>query len=299
MDKPTEPLVRAAQLGKSYRGVRALDDCTLEVRPGEVFGLLGPNGSGKTTLLRLLLGFLKPTAGRATIAGLDSWREAVAAHRKLTYMPAEARLFAHMRGRDLLKFFADVHPLGDLPRALRIAERLDLDLSRRALFCSSGMRQKIALAATLSARAELAVLDEPTANLDPTARRETLRMVREARDEGRTVIFSSHVLPEVESSCDRAALLRAGKLAELIDVRAVRRQRRLLLRIATPLPPPPAEIAAEVETIPLGGGRYELLTPGELRPLLGWLAGLPLEDLRVEPVGLQAVYDRHHPPEAE
>ncbi len=294
-----ETLVRADRLAKHYRGVKALDDCTLEVRRGEVFGLLGPNGSGKTTLLRLLLGFLKPTHGAAAVAGLDCWRESVEVHRRLTYMPAEARLFAHMRGRDLLKFFADIHPQGDFDRALRVADRLALDLARRAMFCSSGMRQKIAFAATISARAELAILDEPTANLDPTARRETLRLVREARSEGRTVIFSSHVLPEVEAACDRAALLRGGQLAELIDVHGVRRQRRLLLRTAGALPPLPPALRAEVETLDLGAGRYELLTPGELSPLLGWLAGLELADLRVEPVGLQAIYDRHHPPEDE
>ena len=292
-------LIRTEGLSKHYRGVRALDGCTLAVQAGEVFGLLGPNGSGKTTLLRLLLGFLRPTAGAATIAGHDCWADSVAAHRRLAYMPAEARLFAHMKGRDLLRFFADVHPRGDFARALRVAERLDLDISRRALFCSSGMRQKIALAATLSNRAELAILDEPTANLDPTARREVLRMVSEARDEGRTTVFSSHVLPEVEQACDRAALLRYGQLAELIDVRGVRKQRRLLLRCDGPLPPAPANVAAEIETLDLGGGRYELLAPGELAPLLGWLAGLPLADLRVEPVGLQGLYDRHHPPEVE
>src|SRR5207253_8692025 len=128
----------------------ALSDGAWAVAAGDAFALLGPNGAGKTTLLRLLLGYLRPTLGRATVAGLDCERQSVAVRRKVAYLPAEASLFPHMRGRDALKFFAEVRRGGSLPRSLALAERLELDVSRRVSYMSTGMKQKLALAATLS-----------------------------------------------------------------------------------------------------------------------------------------------------
>ncbi|MEK6239223.1 MAG: ATP-binding cassette domain-containing protein, partial [Planctomycetales bacterium] len=190
-------------LGKQYGDTRALTDCNLEVEAGEVFGLLGPNGAGKTTLIRLVMGFLRPTTGGAFVDGRDCLRESVEVHRRTAYLPGEARLFRSMRGRTALRFFSEVHPRGNFDQALRTAERLDVDLSRRVSACSSGMRQKLSLAAVFSLQAPLMVLDEPTTHLDPTARRETLKLVRECQLAGRTVLFSSHVLSEVEEVCDR------------------------------------------------------------------------------------------------
>jgi ABC-type multidrug transport system, ATPase component len=285
-------------LTKRYGRVTALDGCTLTIGAGEVFGLLGPNGSGKTTLLRTVLGFLRPTTGRATVRGLDCWRDAVAVHRVTSYMPGEARLFSHMTGRQVLKFFADIHPAGDLKRSLAVAERLALDTTRRVLFCSSGMRQKIALAAVLSPDVAMIVLDEPTSNLDPTARQEVLGLALEAKREGRTVVFSSHVLSEVEQACDRTCILRFGQVAHMQVMQELRRQHRIIADLKGPLPPPPRELADGLEIDRLGRNKVAILTPGELAPLLGWLASLPLAEVRIEPIGLQAVYDRIHAGEA-
>jgi ABC-2 type transport system ATP-binding protein len=134
-------LIETHALTKRYRRTIALDDCSLAVERGEVFGLLGPNGAGKTTLLRLLMGFLRPTAGWARIDGLDCYRQSVAVHRITAYLPGEAKLFPGMKGRDVLEFFVHVRPGGDSGRAQRLAERLDLDLSRRVAFMSTGMKQ--------------------------------------------------------------------------------------------------------------------------------------------------------------
>ncbi len=287
-------LVETESLTKRYDRFTALDACTLSVQPGEIFGLLGPNGSGKTTLIRLLLGFLRPTAGRSRIGGLDCFRDSVNVHRQVAYMPGEARLFRTMRGRQVLDFFALARPGGDPGRARRLAERLDVDLSRQVAYCSTGMRQKLALVAALAADTPLLLLDEPTSNLDPSVRREVTALVGEARDAGRTVIFSSHVLSEVEDVCDRVAILRSGRLVHLQTLGSVLRQHRIRARLTGLLPPPPAALA-EGLTIEQGpDGQATITTPGELSRLLGWLAQCPLEEVRIEPVGLRAIYDRFH-----
>ena len=185
-------LVRTNLLTKHYGPRAALEDCTLQVGRGEVFGLLGPNGSGKTTLLRLLLGYLRPTAGSAEIDGHDCYRDSVAVHRRTAYLPGETRLFPEMRCTDVLRFFADVRGQATYERSLEIARRLDLDLTRRVPQLSTGMKQKLALAGALAAETPLVILDEPTSNLDPTVRGEVIALVREAKAAGRTVIFLRH-----------------------------------------------------------------------------------------------------------
>lgn len=287
-------LVETQDLTKTYGAVAALRECTLGVEPGEVFGLLGPNGAGKTTLIRLLLGYLRPTSGWARVAGIDCQRSSVEVRRQVSYLPAEASLFPNMRGTDVLRFFADIRPGGDLQRALLLAGRLELDLARKVSFMSTGMRQKLALAATLAVDAPLYILDEPTANLDPTVRATVLAMVAEARQRGSTVMFSSHVLSEVEEVCDRVVILRAGQPVFTQVMAGLRQQHRILATLNGPLPPPPAWLQGELKVVNRASGEVAIETPGELAPLLGWLSTLPLNDVRIEPVGLRAVYERYH-----
>ena len=287
-------IVETNELRKIYGSITALDDCTLSVQPGEVFGLLGPNGAGKTTLLRLLLGYLRPTSGQARIAGLDCARQSVRVRKQVAYLPAEAQLFSQMRGRDVLRFFADIRAGGDLKRSWEIAARLELDLGRTVGFMSTGMKQKLALAATLAAPVDLYILDEPTANLDPSVRSTVLSLVKEIRASGRTVMFSSHVLGEVEEVCDRVVILRAGQVVFTQAMRELRRQHRILAKLNGPLPSAPEALRDQLSIQPSAAGEVTIETPGELAPLLGWLATLPLQDLRIEPLGLRAIYDRYH-----
>lgn len=287
-------LVETTNLSKRYAGVAALSDCTLAVERGEVFGLLGPNGSGKTTLIRLLLGFLRPSGGWARIDGLDCYSQSVEVHRHVAYMPGEARLFRTMRGRDVLRFFAEVRPGGNLPRSLALAQRLEIDLARPVAYCSTGMRQKLALVATLAADTPLLILDEPTSNLDPTVRGEVLALVREAQADGRTVIFSSHVLSEVEEVCDRVVILRAGQLAHTQVMNDLLRQHRIRAHLTGALPPAPPELRADLSIQATPDGQVTIFTPGELSGLLGWLAQCPMTEVQIEPVGLRAVYERYH-----
>lgn len=287
-------LVEAHRLTKRYGRITALEDCSFGVQRGEVFGLLGPNGAGKTTLLRLLLGFLRPTSGGATIDKLDCYHHSVRVHRIVSYLPGDARLFRPMRGRDVLAFFSDVRHGGDVRRAQELAERLDLDLSRRVAFMSTGMRQKLALAASLAAETPLIILDEPTSNLDPTVRGVVQEMVAEAQQAGRTVMFSSHVLSEVEQVCDRVVILRAGKLVHTQVMSELRQRHRIRAQLDGKLSPIPEHLREQLTVSRGDDGQLTIETPGELSALLGWLSTLPLAEVRIEPVGLRAVYDSFH-----
>ena len=291
-------LIQTERLTKTYQRIEALSDCSLSVTRGEILGLLGPNGAGKTTLLRLLLGFLKPTKGRATVDGLDCYRQPVGVHRLLTYLPGEARLFRQLDGRQTLEFFARLRRGSSLARSLELAERLELDLSRRVSQMSTGMRQKLALAAVLTPDVPLVILDEPTSNLDPTIRRDVIALIREARSQGRTVLFSSHVLSEVEDACDRVIVLKAGRLVDAVRVADVLRQHRIRAELTGPLAPPPPELAAALTISRGANGAVTMLTTGDLAALLGWLALQPLARLQIEPIGLHTVYERHHGAEA-
>lgn len=288
------PVVHTSSLSKRYGQLAALADCNLTVEAGEVFGLLGPNGAGKSTLIRILMGFLRPTAGSASVDGYDCRRQSLDVRRRVAYLPGEVRLFYAYRGDQVLNLLAQLHPGGCHRRALDLASRLDLDLSRRVSACSSGMRQKLALAAVFSIDAPVLILDEPTTHLDPTARHQVSELVNEARAAGRTVLFSSHVISEVEQVSQRVAVLRKGELVHTEDIAQLRRKHRIRAQVDASVSPPPESLAAGIENFQQQNGTLQLDVAGELPPLFGWLATLPIREVQIEPVGLKTVYDRYH-----
>ncbi len=287
--------VETHALTKKYGQFTALDAFTFGVERGEVVGLLGPNGAGKTTLLRLLMGFLRPTAGRASIDALDCYAESFQVHRRVSYLPGDARLFRHMRAREVVEFFTTVRRDGSQQRAVALAtDRFGLDLARPVATMSTGMRQKLALAVTLAVNTPLVILDEPTSNLDPTMRADVAALVAEAKTAGRTVLFSSHVISEVEQVCDRALILRRGTLVHTQIMADLRRKHRIRAQLTGPLPPLPESFNGHVTVAADKAGALMIETPGELSGMLGWLATLPLAEVRIEPLGLQALYDHYH-----
>ena len=314
--------VQAIGLSKTYGSFAALTDLSLSIPEGQVFGLLGPNGAGKTTLLRTLLGFLFPTGGRVQVMGIDPVIDPVAVRQLVSYLPGDARLPREMRGHGVLRFFSDMQVNGDLKRSLQIAERLELDLRRFVGFMSTGMRQKLAIAAVMGSHAPLLILDEPTANLDPTVRGDVLAMVQEAKADGRTVIFSSHVLSEIEDVCDCVAFLRQGRLAREQSLDSLKQRHRIVAKIDSQMLALPSAAATDfidrqssttlkllnhlkllklpdalkslVAAVVIQGDRITIDTAGDLAPLLTWLNQLNLKDMRVEAFGLRAVYDSIH-----
>jgi polyether ionophore transport system ATP-binding protein len=207
--------LRTEHLTKHYGPVAALDDLSLEVNRGEILGYLGPNGAGKTTTIRLLLGLIKPTAGRAEIFGLDVQADKVAVHARVGYVPGEATLWPSLTGAETLHLLASMHGATDAGYRDVLVKRFDFDPSRRVRAYSKGNRQKINLIAALASRADLLIFDEPTAGLDPLMEQAFRESVLEAKANGQTVLLSSHVLSEAEALCDRIAILRAGRLVEV------------------------------------------------------------------------------------
>ena len=288
-----DTVIQSSDLSKRFGAVVALNGCDVKIQRGEIFGLLGPNGAGKTTLIRLLLGYLKPTRGWATIDGLDCYHESVAVHERVAYLPGEVRLFRGRTGRQILEFFASAHPAGRLERGVELARQFALDLDRQVSHYSTGMRQKLALAALLAPDCPVLVLDEPTTSLDPSVRREVLSLLRQSRARGQTILFSSHVLSETEQVCDRVGVLRSGRLVHTQRVSELHLQHRIRARLTGPLPPVPEALAGEL-TLATSDELLSIETAGELAPLLGWLSRLPIAEVRIEPVSLQAVYERFH-----
>ena len=187
-----------------YGKIRGIKNISLKVEKGEVFGFLGPNGSGKTTTQRVLIDIIRPTSGRARIFGLDCQQEGATIRRRVGYLPGELSLYPNMRGRKFLHMLASLQQKKVERRYLqRLCERLDLDPTRKMKEYSRGNKQKIGIVAAFMSKPDLHILDEPTSGLDPLVRQIVLELVKEARDEGRTVFFSSHILPEVQAVCDR------------------------------------------------------------------------------------------------
>lgn len=288
-------LLHADQLTKDYGRFRALDRLDLSLTPGEIVGLLGPNGSGKSTAIRLLLGFLRPSAGRATIDGHDCWTDSAAARRAVSYLPGELRLYENMTGQQLVDFLLHLRGQSAGSRVERMARDFDVDMSRPVLNLSSGMKRKLALLAVLAPETPLVILDEPTNTLDPNMRDLLLAQLTAARGRGQTVLFSSHVLNEVERVCDRVAILQAGKLVHrqaLAELRALRTVRATLTGPAEALPALPG---LEREPTSQTDGELILHYAGPLPELLAWLARQPVRDLAIEPQGLGPIYRRFHP----
>ncbi len=286
-------LLRTDRLTKDYGRHRALNHLTLEVAPGEVFGLLGPNGSGKSTTLRLLLGFLRPTSGRAFIAGHDCWRDSVAARRHVAYLPGELRLYENLTARQLIRFLTRLRGQTDPPDLEDLARQLDIDLSQPLVYLSSGMKRKVALLQVLVTQAPLLILDEPTNTLDPTMREQLLDQLRQVRSRGQAVLFSSHVLSEVEQVCDRVGILQSGRLVHVQRMVELAASRRVCARFQAP-PGPLPDLPGTIRRHRGDDSRLELEYSGPLPPLLDWLARQNVDDLRVEPLGLAPIYRRYH-----
>ena len=259
-------------LSKQYGSLTALAPLDLEVKKGEVLGYLGPNGAGKTTTIRLLLGLIKPTSGSARIFSLDVQKQKVEVHKRIAYVPGESELWPSLTGAETLHLLAKVHGRVDVSYRKELIKRFKFEPDKKVRTYSKGNRQKINLIAALASRADLLILDEPTAGLDPLMEQAFRQCVVEAKNNGQTLFLSSHILEELEALCDRLAILRAGKLVELGTLAEMRHLSALTVQATFEGKPPVISHLKNVSAVKVVGNQLTCQIRGDIAPLLNVLA---------------------------
>jgi ABC-2 type transport system ATP-binding protein len=288
-------------VSKRFGRIRAVQDLSLDVNAGEVLGFLGLNGAGKTTTIRILLDLLRPGSGRAFMLGHDCQADGLRARARVGYLPGELGLYGDMTGQSLLDFLARLGGRSVAPgRRGRLLERLEMsasDLSRKVREYSGGMKRKLGIIQAFQSDPELLILDEPTEGLDPLMKESVHDLLAEARDRGATVFMSSHVLSEVEKTCDRIALLREGRLALCDTVERVCRLAPRRVRISFDgevAPPAVGALPVGVRRTEIGPRTWSFSVDGALGPLVAMLRGLPVSDLEVHEPRLEDVVRRYY-----
>jgi ABC-2 type transport system ATP-binding protein len=290
--------IRTEGLVKTFGHTRALDGLDLTVRTGEVHGFLGPNGAGKTTTIRVLLGLLRADAGTARLLDGDPWRDAVALHRRLAYVPGEVNLWPNLSGGEVIDLLGRLRGGLDPHRRAELLDRFQLDPRKKGRTYSKGNRQKVALVAALASDVELLVLDEPTAGLDPLMETVFQDCMEEERNAGRTVLLSSHILAEAEKLCDRLSIIREGRVVETGTLAEMRHLTRTLVHADLERP------AAGLDKLP---GVHDLQVNGtdgtrvscqvdtaELGSFLRRLSDYGIRDLVSQPPTLEELFLRHY-----
>jgi ABC-2 type transport system ATP-binding protein len=287
--------ISVSGLVKRFGATRALDGLDLTVRSGEVHGFLGPNGAGKTTTVRVLLGLLRKDGGEAILLGDDPWRDAVALHRRLAYVPGEVNLWPNLTGGEVIDLLGRLRGGLDPNRRAELLERFQLDPTKRIRAYSKGNRQKVALVAAFASDAELYLLDEPTSGLDPLLEVVFQDVVRELRDSGRTVLLSSHILAEVEALCDRVTIIRAGRAADSGTFSELRHLTRTTVVVETAKPIGMLGELPGVHDARIDGMRAQFsVDTGELNGILERLVEQDVRSLTSSPPTLEELFLRHY-----
>ncbi|WP_353807708.1 ABC transporter ATP-binding protein [Agromyces sp. SYSU T00194] len=289
------PAIEISGLTKRFGATTALDGLDLEVRRGEVLGLLGPNGAGKSTTIRILLGLLRADGGTARLLGGDPWRDAVALHRRLAYVPGDVELWPNLTGGEAIDVLGRLR--GGIHRSRRdeLCERFDLDPGKKGRTYSKGNRQKVALVAALASDVELLLLDEPTAGLDPLMEAEFQACIREATAVGRTVLLSSHILAQVEVLADRISIIRQGRNVETGSLAELRHLTRTSVSLATTGDTAGLAALPGVHHFRVDDGFVRFDVDGEAMPaLMRRLGALEVTGLTATPPTLEQLLLRHY-----
>ncbi|CEG34912.1 ABC transporter ATP-binding protein [Peribacillus simplex] len=231
-------VLKTTDLTKKFGKFTALNGVNIEVNKGEVFGFIGPNGAGKSTTIRVLLGILKATDGEAKIFGKDAWKDAVEIHKRIAYVPGDVNLWPNLTGGEVIDLFVELRGTNNKSRREELIKKFDLDPSKKCGTYSKGNRQKVALIAAFSSDADLYILDEPTSGLDPLMERVFQECVMDAKNEGKSILLSSHILSEVERLCDKVGIIRQGQIIETGTLDELRHLTRTSLLVETKQPIP-------------------------------------------------------------
>lgn len=226
-------IINMSNTSKNFGKVIALDGINLEVNKGDIYGFIGPNGAGKTTTIRILLGIIKASGGQSKIFGKDSWKDSVEIHKNLAYVPGDVNLWPNLTGGEVIDFFIKLRGTNNKSRRDELIERFGLDPSKKCRTYSKGNRQKVALIAAFASDVDLYILDEPTSGLDPLMEKVFQEYVLEAKEEGKSVLLSSHILSEVDQLCNKVSIIRQGKIIESGSLNELRHLTRSSMTIQT------------------------------------------------------------------
>ncbi|WP_306332830.1 ABC transporter ATP-binding protein [Streptomyces sp. KL118A] len=287
--------ITVSGLHKSFGRTRALDGLDLDVETGEVHGFLGPNGAGKSTTIRVLLGLLRADSGAAQLLGGDPWHDAVELHSRIAYVPGDVTLWRNLSGGEVIDLYGKLRGGLDRERRDRLVERFELDPTKKGRTYSKGNRQKVALVAAFASDADLLVLDEPTSGLDPLMEEVFQSCVEEAREQGRTVLLSSHILSEVEALCDRVSIVRKGQTVETGALAELRHLTRTSVTAELAGEPDGLAALAGVHDLQVRGRRVSLqVDTDKLDAVLKSLTGSGVRSLTSTPPTLEELFLRHY-----
>jgi ABC-2 type transport system ATP-binding protein len=292
--------IEVSGLVKTFGRTRALDGLDLTVRTGEVHGFLGPNGAGKSTTLRILLGLYRKDAGEVRLLDGDPWRDAVALHRRLAYVPGDVTLWPNLSGGEVIDLLGRLRGGIDPKRRASLLERFELDPTKKGRAYSKGNRQKVALVAAFASDAELLLLDEPTSGLDPLMEAAFRGCLAEERRQGRTVLLSSHILGEVEQVCDRVSIVRAGRMVDTGSLAELRHLTRTFVHAELTGPPQGLDRLAGVHDLVVDGTHVRCeVEPDALDDVLRRLTATGVRSLLSRPPTLEELFLRHYRSDAE
>ncbi|HJQ45663.1 MAG TPA: ABC transporter ATP-binding protein [Amycolatopsis sp.] len=291
--------ISIAGLTKSFGSTKALDGLDLQVATGEVHGFLGPNGAGKSTTVRVLLGLLRADSGSVRLLGGDPWRQAADLHRRLAYVPGDVNLWPNLSGGEVIDLLGRLRGGLDPKRRKQLLERFDLDPTKKGRTYSKGNRQKVAIVAALSSNVELLVLDEPTSGLDPLMEATFQYAIQEEREQGRTVLLSSHILAEVEALCDRVSIIRNGRTVETGTLGDLRHLTRTSITAELAGHPNGLSTLEDVYDLKVEGNRVRFdVETHSLDKVLRQLTDVGVRSLTSQPPTLEELFLRHYTAEA-
>ena len=288
-------VLKTSNLTKRFGKFTALEKVNLEVKSGEVYGFIGPNGAGKTTAIRVLLGILKATEGTATIFGKDAWRDAVEIHKQIAYVPGDVNLWPDLTGGEVIDLFVKLRGSNNKSRREELIEKFDLDPAKKCRTYSKGNRQKVALVAAFASDAELYILDEPSSGLDPLMEKVFQEYVIDAKNAGKSVLLSSHILSEVERLCDNVSIIREGQIIESGSLSEMRHLTRTSVLIEAKQPITSLDSLKGVHDIQeKNSGLSFQVDTEELGHVIKYVSQFDLVKLESAPPTLEDLFLRHY-----
>lgn len=282
-------MIKVQHVSKKYGQARGIEDVSFSVQPGEIIGLIGPNGAGKSTLIRILLSFIYPNSGEAQIDGLNCLREAKKMKQRVGYVPSEINYYDDMTVVELLRYSARFYKKDCEKQAAELARRLELDMSKKITALSYGNKKKVAIVQALQHQPKVLILDEPTGGLDPLMQNIFFELLKQEKEKGTTILFSSHILSEVEKICDRVAIIREGKLLKLETVEALRENTYKQIEVEF-FELPKAFDMPNHSNQQIFGNQITFLFSGDVNELLAYLSKYRLKNIRILEPSLDDIF---------